>query len=1123
LSRLIVATAALWLVVTPIAVDRLVSQAGPRDQVTAEGIRQALDAGRYAEAERLALADGADSDLLVEALTKSGKGGVASTLALAERVVAEKRKRFGMEAPETAISLHNLGALLAVRGEFAKAIAAHEEALSIRRRLLPRNDPQLADSLDYVALPLIMLERLPQAQTIISEATQIRGSTGGPGTIESARSVYLQALLYRYAGNYEGARNALDEVLRIRIGRIPRHPETVEAMQLKGDLRFFDGDVDGAQQMWLAALDLASSTVGALHPSTTRLSQRLALAAQERGDLPSVRQWLERAMQSTLGPSAPCYFERIAILDDSGTLRDYLGDFQESRKYFDEALKSATRCLGSNHSVTATIVHNEAVLAVDMGDFAEAQRLHRQALQAWSARLGANHPYVARGLDALAGVAMIQGRPVEAERLFTRALVIRTKAFGGAHPDVASTLVNLARTAAVAGNMTRARAQIDRAIDIYRSGDRPQEPDYMAAALSLRGTLDARRGAYEEARSNFADAFAERQRVFGADHPLTAQSRADLASADFALGASDAAIDEALQAEAIGRDHLRFTIRYLPERQALAYADKRPRGLDLALSVMAAGKPSSADAVMDAVVRSRGVVLDELAARAQSARGTDGELAPLNAAVASARERFANLMLRSLKGEEPVPRPVLDEARNRKEAAERALAEQSVAARAEAASSTIGLREVREMLPPGSALVAFLRYDRTTFVPGPVKRTRMVPSYVALVLGADNQTTQMVPLGSAVSVEQAIAAWRDQVGGQAIASGVPAAEAERMYRLAGARLRQRVWDPFTDGIRGASQVFIVPDGAINLVSFAALPSGASRYLVEDGPTVHYLSTERDLVPTTAIASGRGLLAVGGPAFDQRVDAPVATSARRSGCATLGYVHFEDLPGSRNEAADITRIWSAMGAASDDAKLLSGRAATETAVKQGAIGRRVVHLATHGYFLDSRCQFGVANTRGVGALASGSVSLSALGENPLLLTGLALAGANVRSTARTGRDDGILTAEEVAGLNLQGVEWAVLSACDTGAGQIKAGEGVFGLRRAFQIAGARTIIMSLWSVEDLATRAWMRDLYDARFNKHLTTSAAVREASLNTIRGRRARHQSTHPFYWAAFVAAGDWR
>jgi CHAT domain-containing protein len=100
---------------------------------------------------------------------------------------------------------------------------------------------------------------------------------------------------------------------------------------------------------------------------------------------------------------------------------------------------------------------------------------------------------------------------------------------------------------------------------------------------------------------------------------------------------------------------------------------------------------------------------------------------------------------------------------------------------------------------------------------------------------------------------------------------------------------------------------------------------------------------------------------------------------------------------------------------------------------------------------------------------------------------------------------------------------VLSACDTGLGQLRAGEGVFGLRRAFQVAGARTVVMSLWQVEDRSARVWMRALYEGRLVQGLDTADAVREASLSVLRDRRARQQSTHPFYWAGFVAAGDWR
>ena len=193
----------------------------------------------------------------------------------------------------------------------------------------------------------------------------------------------------------------------------------------------------------------------------------------------------------------------------------------------------------------------------------------------------------------------------------------------------------------------------------------------------------------------------------------------------------------------------------------------------------------------------------------------------------------------------------------------------------------------------------------------------------------------------------------------------------------------------------------------------------------------------------------------------------------------------------------------------------GAAATERAFKTRAAGHRVLHLATHGFFIEGRC---------TSALDASALPRSAnvARENPLLLSGLVLAGANRRDAVAPDQEDGVLTAEEVAALNLSGVEWAVLSGCDTGVGEIRAGEGVFGLRRAFQLAGARTVIMSLWPVEDQSTQQWMAALYGNRL-RNLSTADAVRNASLSVLRDRRARGASTHPLYWAAFVATGDWR
>jgi CHAT domain-containing protein len=252
------------------------------------------------------------------------------------------------------------------------------------------------------------------------------------------------------------------------------------------------------------------------------------------------------------------------------------------------------------------------------------------------------------------------------------------------------------------------------------------------------------------------------------------------------------------------------------------------------------------------------------------------------------------------------------------------------------------------------------------------------------------------------------------------------------------------------------------------------------------------------------------------------------------------MQFNPLPGSGREAEAVAGLWKQVNAESevraDAARILLGRDATERAFKQLAPGQSVLHIGTHGFFLGNTCASVLDGTRAVGGLTAGSATTKAAlspsagnrrttpgPENPLVLSGLAFAGANRRVSAGPDEDDGILTGEEVAALNLEGVGWAVLSACDTGLGEVRAGEGVLGLRRAFQIAGARSVIMSLWTVEDRATNAWMRALYEGRLVHKLETADAVHRASLTVLQQRRASGQSAHPFYWAAFVAAGDWQ
>ena len=258
------------------------------------------------------------------------------------------------------------------------------------------------------------------------------------------------------------------------------------------------------------------------------------------------------------------------------------------------------------------------------------------------------------------------------------------------------------------------------------------------------------------------------------------------------------------------------------------------------------------------------------------------------------------------------------------------------------------------------------------------------------------------------------------------------------------------------------------------------------------------SAERDLAHGPAAKSGEGLLALGNPSFDgslERRRAPVLRGPRSS-CMDLASLRFEPLPASAREVRDIAALWRKAG----EGEVLerTGEAANTGALRTAGPGRKVLHVAAHAFFVGDRCAQARAPPPSITRCS---------------FSGIALAADRGR------RGVGIAPPREIAALDLDGVEWAVLSGCDTGDGRLLPGEGVFGLRRAFRLAGARTVIN-----EPVAGGRFVDPRLDDRLVATSPAPAAaewVRAAGLSVLAQRRARGLSTHPFYWAGFIAAGD--
>ena len=204
---------------------------------------------------------------------------------------------------------------------------------------------------------------------------------------------------------------------------------------------------------------------------------------------------------------------------------------------------------------------------------------------------------------------------------------------------------------------------------------------------------------------------------------------------------------------------------------------------------------------------------------------------------------------------------------------------------------------------------------------------------------------------------------------------------------------------------------------------------------------------------------------------------------------------------------------------DEVILLSGGEAREDRIRKEMPGKRFLHFATHGFFASGKTRTTLAGARSADAEELNQARLLAH-LNPLILSGLVLANANL-AVQGLSDEDGVLTAEEVATLDLRGLELVTLSACDTGLGDIYWGQGVMGLRRAFSLAGAQAMVMSLWKVPDLETRLLMEDFYRQVLRSSKRSKAStMRAAQLSMIARQRKRDGQTDPRTWAAFIVSG---
>jgi len=889
----------------------------------------------------------------------------------------------------------------------------------------------------------------------------------------------------------------------------------VQALNDEADAQLRKHDFDTAEKLLLRVLHLQEGHAGrnSLPVSDALLSLGWFYGNMARyEDAQSALDRCQEIRERLLGTEAAPVAE---VLNALGALEENRSNLSLAEAFYEQAIEIQEKVLGPQSPVTATTWNNLATLYWIMGDYASAQKLFTQALAVREKTLGPNSAVVAKTLNDLALLDSSLGDYDEAENYFQQALRILTTRLGPDHPATITTLSELGLLYVREGDDVRAEPLLVRAIAMQAKISQPDDPD-VARSLEQLAMLYDRRKLYDQAEPLHARALDIRHRILGDEHPEYAASLAAFARHDHAQGKlaeAEPLYEQALKIDedALGKNHpetlavandlayLKIELRKPDDATALArdvadaqqnmlngvftFAPEHQR-MDFERTIEPCDLPAAladADLLAEMVLRTKGVVLDSLL---EDEAVTRAERDP---EVRDMMEK-RRLLLAQLgqPAEDATGNDLSDStlaAADRQkleqevQEIEASLAEKGVGSGKTRRALATEVSDVQEALPDGAALVEYVAYNRY------LGHLDSETAYGAVVLTQD--ACQWVPLGAAAKIDALVAL--DQ---KYVRKRVHEAALSDVLRGLDDSLAQPVLAVLPPGIH---RLIISPDGNLNFVSFATLLDAGNHFLADDFE-IDYVSSGRDLLQQTGLMPmTRKLVVFANPDYDHPPDSPVGKARSRTAANESDLLPA--LPGTEREAIFLQQEAKRGGL---DVQVYRGSDASKANLARQS-SPYILHLATHGLYLSPD---DVPNV----PVSSGQ-DVTNLAAQPMTRSLLALAGAGL--TLRDWKkgffpppdNDGLLTAQQAASLNLDHTWLVTLSACGTGGGEARAGEGVLGLRRGFAEAGARNLLLTLWTADDAETA----DLMQAFYREALQSGdapgalARVQRASLDDLR------------------------
>jgi len=910
--------------------------------------------------------------------------------------------------------------------------------------------------------------------------------------------------LYMDIGDYAKAeRYYLEDIAITEKALGKEHPSYATSLNNLGSLYYSMCDYTKAERYFLEATAIREKALGKEHPSYATSLNNLGSLYMDIGDYAKAEHYYLEAIsikEKVLGKEHPSY---ATSLNNLGSLYMDIGDYAKAERYYLEATAIREKALGKEHPDYASSLNNLGTLYDSMGDYTKAERYFLEATVIYKKVLGKEHPYYASLLNNLGLLYDSMGDYAKAVRYYLEATAIREKALGKEHPDYASSLNNLGSLYDSMGDYAKAERYYLEAIAIMEKALGKEHPDY-AQSLNNLGALYHSMGDYAKAERYYLEATTIKEKALGKEHPDYVSSLDNLYMLYLSKKEYTKALAYKQEQIKINIGIIKQNFSFQTEQQRSFYWDTNSNFFENNYSLsFYYPVPESNSLNYENTLFSKGILLRTTNA-VRDIIYSSGNQSLINhfEELGSLRQQISNLKQNN--GDENYIKSLEDKA----EALDKSLTQSSAAFRELKADLAINWQKVRNSLQKNEAAIEFVSFELYD------KKWTGSIQYAALVLKKDSKAPVWVPLCNESELKEIL----DKAEGRSSEQ-----QARILYNANGLALFETVWKPLEKELKGVTTIYYSPSGLLHKIAFNALPIDDSfnkrltdkynlNLVSSTSEVVHLPRNKKETAQITSAVLYGGLdynadataMRTAAQSYKTEAVASAAASAPPQG-VTRGAA-WGPLPATRVEVQNIqgflirkkianTLYQDSMGN-EESFRQLSGK-------KTG-----LIHLATHGFFLPDPERKN--NDREQQQQRSSVVKPI---DNPLLRSGILLAGGNHAWTNHPveGVETGILTAAKIAGMNLLGAKLVVLSACQTGLGDVKNGEGVFGLQRAFKLAGVETLIMSLWEVDDAATSLLMSTFY----NEWLISGKSRQEAFKEAQKKVRAKYPA--PFYWAAFV------